>query len=64
MKRIYEASFKYTPAAQTDIRKTRMKWLRDYARDWDAAHAENAFRNMVPQNVSALTIKKGVKNGN
>lgn len=58
MKRIYESDFRYTPSARTDIRKSRMKWLRQYSRDWDAAHAEQAFRNMMPVNVSALTVKR------
>ncbi len=61
MKRITDPSFKYVPAAQTDIRKSRQKWLREYCRDYDAAVSENAFRDMVPVNLSVLTIRKGQK---
>lgn len=61
MLRITDKAFRYTPSASTDIRKSRLKWLREYARDWEAAHAENAFRNMVPANVSALSVKRGSK---
>lgn len=58
MKSILDRAFRYTPSARTDIRKSRMKWLRQYARDWDDAHSENAFRNMMPVNVSAIAVKR------
>ncbi len=58
---ILNPAWKYTPSGQTDIRKSRQKWLREYCRDYDAAVSENAFRDMVPVNLSVLTIRKGSK---
>lgn len=47
MPNILDPKFKYTPAAQTDLRASFRKWQRDYARDWDAAHIENEARNLA-----------------
>ena len=60
MKRITDPTFRYTPAAQTDIRKSRMKWLREYAKAFDEAHAENAARDARRATVTEIK-RKGAK---
>lgn len=58
---ILDSRFKYVPAAATDLRAKFKKIERARAKAWDDAHAENAFRNMMPVNVSAIKVKRVVK---
>lgn len=63
MPNILDPKFRYTPAAQTDLRASFRKWQRDYAKDWTDAHAEQSARNLAEARevVRPISRKKGVR---
>lgn len=59
MKSILDKSFRYTPSASTDVRKTFAAWHRQYSKAWDDAHAENDARNAAEAEAVVRPIARG-----
>lgn len=62
MKSILDKSFRYTPSAATDVRKTfarARKQACDYEIAFDAAHAENDARNAAEAEAVVRPIARG-----